>query len=66
MGWGRNQQVPAPWLPHGLSPLFQAEDVMGHAMPELPGLGQVAAAASLLAREEGDPECVSMCCFSAR
>ena len=61
-----NRQVQVPSLPHGLSPLFQAEDVTGHAMPELPALGQLDAAASIPAREQRDPECVSVCCFSAR
>lgn len=55
-----------PDLPHGLSLLFQAEDVTGRAMPELPALGQLDAAASVPAREQGDPKCVSVCCFSAR
>lgn len=50
----------------GLSPLFQAKDVMGHAMSELPALGQLDAAAPIPAREQGDPECVSVCCFSDR
>lgn len=59
-------QVQALSLPHRLSFLFQAEDVTGHAMPVLPVLGQLDAAASISAREQGDPECVPVCCFSAR
>jgi len=61
-----NGQVQAPSLPHGLSPLFQAEDVTGYAMPQMPALGQLDAAASIPARKQGDPECVSVCYFSAR